>query len=58
MIVNLFSLFQHLEHEAGWICARYKSLLLLLIFGPIEYLYYDSSKYKIGLMHIIDNVTQ
>ena len=27
----MFFLFPRLEHPAGWICARYKSLLLLLI---------------------------
>ena len=26
----MFFLFPRLEHPAGWICARYKSLLLLL----------------------------
>ena len=28
----MFVLFPRLEHTAGWICARYKSLLLLLKF--------------------------
>ena len=27
----MFFLFPRLEHPAGWICARYKSLLLLLL---------------------------
>ena len=27
----MFFLFLRLEHPAGWICARYKSLLLLLL---------------------------
>ena len=29
----MFFLFPRLEHPAGWICARYKSLLLLLLLG-------------------------
>ena len=28
--INLGTKFLHLEHPVGWICARYKSLFLLL----------------------------
>ena len=31
LFVFMFFLFLRLEHPAGWICARYKSLLLLLL---------------------------
>ena len=34
----MFFLFPRLEHPAGWICARYKSLLLLLLLNS-WYLY-------------------
>ena len=30
-LYSCFSLFPRLEHPAGWICARYKSLILLLL---------------------------
>ena len=30
-LYSCFFLFPRLEHPAGWICARYKSLLLLLL---------------------------
>ena len=33
----MFVLFPRLEHPAGWICARYKSLLLLLLLVPVPY---------------------
>ena len=36
----MFFLFPHLEHPAGYICARYKSLLLLLL------LYYMKQPYS------------
>ena len=36
----MFFLFLRLEHPAGWICARYKSLLLLLFESDfLVYLY-------------------
>ena len=33
----MFFLFPRLEHPAGWICARYKSLLLLLLRTEITF---------------------
>ena len=35
----MFFLFPRLEHPAGWICARYKSLLLLLLLSSRQALY-------------------
>ena len=31
--IHVFTLFPRLEHPAGWICARYKSLLLVLFWN-------------------------
>ena len=35
LFVFMFFLFPRLEHPAGWICARYKSLLLLLLSNQV-----------------------
>ena len=32
----MFFLFPRLEHPAGWICARYKSLLLVLLLSDLR----------------------
>ena len=38
--IHVFFLFPCIEHPAGWICARYKSLLLLLYYlGPVSLLW-------------------
>ena len=50
----MFFLFPRLEHPAGWICARYKSLLLLLFFEGKDFLvlYKTKEYYKITLMFL------
>ena len=45
----MFFLFPRLEHPAGWICARYKSLLLLLLitaYTPLTKKDYQKQKQK------------
>ena len=51
-----FFLFPRLEHPAGWICARYKSLLLLLLFRYFRpWLWFDMNYVWRSNIYVINN---